>query len=186
MNKKLINNNVVDYPFSSYRMAWTYIKSDYIRYNNSEISFWGFLQTKFQCRGFHYSVWMRLSGVKGFFQPLCRLRLHQLSSKYGIQIQPETKIGMGLYIGHGIGIVCSPTAVIGKNVNLSQFTTIGTNKGKAATIGDNVYIGPNVCLVEDVVIGNNAVIGAGAVVIKDVPSNATAVGVPARNIIKTR
>lgn len=48
--------------------------------------------------------------------------------------------------------------------------------GKAAVIGDNVYIGPNVCVVEDVIIGDNVTIGAGSVVTKDIPSNATAVG----------
>lgn len=68
------------------------------------------------------------------------------------------------------------TAVIGNNVNLSQFTTIGSNKGKAAHIGDNVYIGPGVCIVEDVAIGNDATIGAGSVVTKDIPHGATAAG----------
>lgn len=81
-----------------------------------------------------------------------------------------------MFIGHDAPIVVSPTTVIGNNVNLSQFTTIGTNKGKAATIGDNVYIGPNVCIVEDVLIGNNVTIGAGSVVTKSIPDNATAVG----------
>lgn len=47
-------------------------------------------------------------------------------------------------------------------------------------IGDNVYIGPNVCIVEDVRVGNNVTIGAGAVVVKDIPENATVVGVPAK------
>ena len=71
------------------------------------------------------------------------------------------------------------TAIIGNNVNLSQFTTIGSNRDKAAYIGDNVYIGPSVCIVENVCIGNCANIGAGAVVVKDVPQNATVAGVPA-------
>lgn len=70
--------------------------------------------------------------------------------------------------------------MIGNNCNVSQFLSIGTNKRTPATIGDNVYIGPNVCIVEDVKIGNNVTIGAGAVVTKDIPDNATAAGVPAK------
>ncbi|MDR0559200.1 MAG: acetyltransferase [Prevotellaceae bacterium] len=100
--------------------------------------------------------------------------------KYGLQILPETEIGYGLYIGHGFGTIINPAVKIGNNCNLSQFTTIGTNHNRGATIGDNVYIGPCVCIVEDVHIGNNASIGAGAVVVKDVPENATVAGVPAK------
>lgn len=58
--------------------------------------------------------------------------------------------------------------------------SIGTNKRTPAVIGDNVYIGPHVSIVEDVHIGNNATIAAGAVVVKDVPENATVGGVPAK------
>lgn len=97
-------------------------------------------------------------------------------TKYVIRLPLDTTVGYGLYIGHGGPIVISPTATIGNNVNLSQFTTIGSNEGKAAIIGDNVYIGPNVSIVEDVVIGNNVTIGAGSVVTKSIPDNATAVG----------
>lgn len=102
--------------------------------------------------------------------------------KYGIQIPRRCKIGYGFYIGHGIGIVINGGTVIGNNVNISQFLTIGSNKGTPAVIGDNVYIGPNVCIVEDVHIGNNATIGAGSVVVKDVPEGATVAGVPAKVI----
>ncbi len=97
-------------------------------------------------------------------------------TKRFIQILPGTKIGYGLYIGHGGPVLVHPTAVIGNNCNLSQFTSIGSNEKHAATIGDNVYIGPNVCIVEDVKIGNNVTIGAGSVVTKDIPDNATAAG----------
>ena len=86
------------------------------------------------------------------------------------------KVGYGLYIAHEGPIVINPTTVIGNNCNLSQFTTIGSNDGAAAVIGDNVYIGPGVSIVENVKIGNNVTIGAGSVVTKDIPDNATAVG----------
>lgn len=114
------------------------------------------------------------------FSLFARYKHRQLSRKWGIQIPRTAKIGYGLYIGHGVGIVINPKTVIGNNVNLSQFLTIGSNKGTPAVIGDNVYIGPSVCIVEDVKIGNNVTIGAGSVVTKDVPENATVAGVPAK------
>lgn len=123
-----------------------------------------------------------MAGITGPLHYVARIMCRYYRNKYGLQILPSTKIGYGLYIGHGIGIVISPTAEIGNNCNISQFVTIGTNEGKAATIGDNVYIGPSVCIVENVHIGNNVTIGAGAVVVKDVPDNVTVAGVPARII----
>lgn len=99
-----------------------------------------------------------------------------------MQIPVNTKIGYGFYIGHGVGIVINRGTTIGNNVNISQFLSIGSNKRTPATIGDNVYIGPNVCIVEDVNIGSNTTIAAGAVVIKDIPENKTAAGCPAKVI----
>lgn len=77
-------------------------------------------------------------------------------------------------------MVINSSTLIGNNVNLSQFLNIGTNHDTPAIIGDNVYIGPNVNIVEDVIVGNNTTIGAGAVVTKDVPESATIAGVPAK------
>lgn len=65
---------------------------------------------------------------------------------------------------------------------MCQFSSIGSLNLNAANIGDNVYIGPSVCIVENVNIGHNVTIGAGAVVVKDIPSDATAAGDPAKVI----
>lgn len=172
------------YPFKSYKEAYRVIKVDYSRYKKRlPKNFFDMLKLYVKNHGFSFTFWMRLSGVNGMFYPVCKIMHKRKMTKYGIQIGSSTKIGEGLYIGHGFVIV-NPTAKIGSYCNLSQFTTIGSTKKKAATIGNHVYIGPGVCIVEDVHIGNYAKIGAGAVVIKDVPAYATAVGVPARNIIK--
>ncbi|WP_366945167.1 hypothetical protein [Zoogloea sp.] len=79
-------------------------------------------------------------------------------------------------------LIISPAAQIGNNCNFSQFLTVGSNHGKAASIDDNVYIGPGVCIVEDVTIGTNCIVGAGAVVEGDVMENSTVVGFPARAV----
>lgn len=131
---------------------------------------------------FNYCFWLRLASRKNFLFPLALLMHKHMTRKYGVQIPRTTQIGYGFYIGHGIGIVINGGTKIGNNVNISQFLSIGSNNGTPATIGDNVYIGPNVCIVEDVHIGNHVTIGAGSVVVKDIPDNATAVGVPAKVI----
>lgn len=160
-----------------------YIQSDYYRYTGKR---GGGNAVKYLFLGrnhcFNYSFWLRLASRKNILFPLALLMHKRLTTKYGIQIPRTCKIGYGFYIGHGIGIVINGGTRIGNNVNISQFLSIGTNKGTPAVIGDNVYIGPNVCIVEDVHIGNNATVGAGAVVVKDVPENATVAGAPAKVI----
>jgi serine O-acetyltransferase len=111
-----------------------------------------------------------------------QIMLARVSAKTGIQIPARTAIGPGLYIGHGISVVIHPNTVIGDNFTVSQFTTIGSNKNTPAQIGNNVYVGPGCCIVEDVKIGNNARIGAGSVVVKDVAANTTVGGNPAKVI----
>lgn len=163
-----------------------YILSDYTRYygngGGNKLSpfkvIFKALTRRNHC--YTYSFWFRLASFKNPFYYLARIKHYTFSRKWGIQIPAGTRIGYGFYIGHGVGIVINGGTVIGNNCNVSQFLSIGTNKRTPATIGDNVYIGPNVCIVEDVKIGNNVTIGAGAVVVKDIPDNATAVGVPAK------
>jgi serine O-acetyltransferase len=102
----------------------------------------------------------------------------------GIEIHPGAKIGQGLFIDHGMGVVIGETAIIGDNVLLYQGVTLGgtgLEHGKRhPTIGNNVVIGAGAKILGNITIGDNSYIGANAVVIKDVPINSTVVGVPGR------
>lgn len=131
---------------------------------------------------FSFSFWLRLCKVGGLIELIARVKRSRMERKYGLQIHWKTKIGYGFYIGHGVGAVINAGTTIGNNCNISQYLSIGTNTKHYAIIGDNVYIGPHVSIVEGVHIGNNVTIGAGAVVTKDVPDNATVAGVPAKII----
>ena len=162
-----------------YQRLCAYIKSDYMRYGG-RVGILYFFSMYMRNHGFAFSLWLRLCRERTVFYPIAKIMHRRYMGKYGLQIPPETKIGYGLYLGHGIGILVNKTVTIGNNCNLSQFVSIGTNHGKGAMIGNNVYIGPSVCIVEDVHIGDNATIGAGSVVVKDVPLNATVAGVPAK------
>lgn len=151
-----------------------YIESDLFRYSG-KTDIKSFLITFFKYSAFRTLVCIRLCNEKGIYKIIGKIwwKIHRNSN---IQIDWTTKIGYGLYIGHNGPIVVHPSTKIGNNVNLSQFTTIGTNEGEAAEIGDNVYIGPNVCIVDHVIIGNNVTIGAGSIVTKNIPENATVAG----------
>lgn len=97
-----------------------------------------------------------------------------------IDMTRHLKVGFGFYIGHGTSMVINSRTIIGNNVNLSHFLSIGTNHETPALIGDEVYIGPGVCIVEDARIGSRSTIGAGAVVLGHIPPGCTAAGVPAK------
>lgn len=164
----------------SYAECWEYVRSDYYRYTGRRASLPAMWLYAWRNPAFGFSLWLRLAAWRGWAYLPCRLMHRRYARRYGLLIYPTTRIGYGLYIGHAFGTIVNPTAVIGDNVNLSQLTTIGSNKGRAAVIGPGVYIGPGVCIVEHVHIGAGATIGAGAVVTRDVPPDTTAAGVPAR------
>ncbi|MBQ1535604.1 MAG: serine O-acetyltransferase [Ruminococcus sp.] len=102
----------------------------------------------------------------------------------GIEIHPGAKIGKGLLIDHGSGVVIGETAEIGDYCLLYQGCTLGgTGKdhGKRhPTLGNNVMVGAGAKILGPFKVGDNAKIAANAVVLKEVPPNSTAVGVPAR------
>lgn len=158
----------------------TLIKSDRYRLSGKMESSLSIILRNFKPFSSSILFWLRLSQYKGWLFPLCRIMYARASRKAQVQIPASMKIGYGFYIGHNICMVVNGGTIIGNNVNLSQFLNIGTNHKTPAIIGDNVYIGPHVSIVEDVKIECNSSIGAGAVVTKDVPENATVAGVPAK------
>lgn len=102
----------------------------------------------------------------------------------GIEIHPGATIGRRVFIDHGMGVVIGETAVIGDDCTLYHGVTLGGtswNKGKRhPTLENGVVIGAGAKVLGPISIGKNAKIGSNAVVVKDVPENATAVGIPAR------
>lgn len=108
----------------------------------------------------------------------------------GVEIHPGAKIGKGLLIDHGAGVVIGETAVVGDNCTIYQGVTLGgTGKdvGKRhPTIGNNVMIGSGAKVLGPFKVGDNSKIAAGAVVLNEVPPDSTAVGVPARVISRKK
>lgn len=164
-------------------MDFSYIRSDYYRY-------WGHCSNAVVIvlkallginHAFSFQFWFRLSQqTTGLMHWLSYCFYSHYCKKYCIYMPLSVKVGYGLYMGHCMCMVIGPSTAIGDNCNLSQFLNIGSNEGKTATIGNDVYIGPHVSIVEDVKIANGAVIGAGSVVIHDIIANETSAGVPAR------
>ena len=113
-----------------------------------------------------------------FLARLLSWRLHHKAVRLGFSI-PRNVFGPGLALAHWGTIAVNAGARIGKNCQVNVDVVIGTCRGKAPVIGDNVYIGPGAKIFGGITIGDNVAIGANSVVNKDVPSNVTVAGVPA-------
>lgn len=120
---------------------------------------------------------------------LPRLISHTARFLTGIEIHPGAKIGRGVVIDHGMGVVIGETAIVGDYTLIYQGVTLGgTGKeiGKRhPTVGDHVVVGAGAKVLGNIQIGDYARIGAGSIVLRDVPANCTAVGVPGRNICRS-
>lgn len=104
----------------------------------------------------------------------------------GIEIHPGAKIGKGLFIDHGMGVVIGETAEVGDNVTLYQGVTLGGTSldgGKRhPTLDDGVIVGAGAKILGPIHIGKNARVGSNAVVVKPVMEGATVVGIPAKAV----
>lgn len=129
-----------------------------------------------------YRLAHKLYEKKHYF--LARWYSQRTARKTGIEIHPGAKIGKGLFIDHGNGVIIGETAIIGNNVTLYQGVTLGgtgKEQGKRhPTVEDNVMISAGAKVLGSFRVGRNSKIGAGSVVLSEVPPNSTVVGVPGR------
>ena len=127
---------------------------------------------------------------------ISRLIMHLARIFTGIEIHPAAKIGSNFFMDHGLGIVIGETTEIGENVTIYQGVTLGgimpsvesdlqRNQKRHPTIGNNVIIGSGAQILGPINVGDNARIGANSVVSKDVPSDVTVAGIPAREFAKS-
>jgi serine O-acetyltransferase len=127
---------------------------------------------------FAHAIWRR-----GFTVP-ARFVSHISRFLTGIEIHPAAKLGPGLFIDHGMGVVIGETAEVGENVTLLQGVTLGGTSLKREkrhpTLGNNVVVGAGAKIIGGFKIGDGSRIGAGSVVVREVPSNSVVVGVPGR------
>jgi serine O-acetyltransferase len=145
-----------------------------------------FVEALLTYAGLHALIFHRMShAVHAMRIPFVPRLISQVGrSLTGIEIHPGARIGKGLFIDHGMGVVIGETTIIGDNVTLYQGVTLGgtgKERGKRhPTLGNNIVVGTGAKVLGNITIGDNSYIGANAVVIKDVPPNSTVVGVPGR------
>jgi serine O-acetyltransferase len=145
-----------------------------------------FLEVVFCYPGVHALALHRLAHRlwQGGWGVTARFISHVSRFVTGIEIHPAAKLGHGLFIDHGMGVVIGETAEVGDNVTLLQGVTLGgtsTRREKRhPTLGNNVVVGAGAKIIGAFRIGDGSRIGAGSVVVREVPPNAVVVGVPGR------
>ncbi len=118
-----------------------------------------------------------------------RLISHIARFLTGIEIHPGARIGQGVFIDHGMGVVIGETAIVGNYALIYQGVTLG-GTGKESgkrhpTLGENVVVGAGAKVLGNIQIGDRVRVGAGSVVLRDVPSDCTVVGVPGRIVYRS-
>ena len=130
---------------------------------------------------------------KAGFDLIARIISQTVRFFTGIEIHPGAKLGKNLFIDHGMGVVIGETSEVGDNVTIYHAVTLGGSspsidsekqrqEKRHPTIGHDVVIGSGAQIIGPVKVGDNSRIAANAVVVKDVPENATMVGIPAKAV----
>ena len=130
---------------------------------------------------------------KAGFDLIARIISQTVRFFTGIEIHPGAKIGKNLFIDHGMGVVIGETSEIGNNVTIYHAVTLGgsspsidserqRHEKRHPTIGNDVVVGSGAQIIGPIKVGNNSRIASNAVVVKDVPENATMVGIPAKAV----
>jgi serine O-acetyltransferase len=145
----------------------------------------GWLDVVLSYPGFHaitayrVSHWMYRAGVP----VIPRWFSHIARFLTGIEIHPGATVGQAVFIDHGMGVVIGETAEVADGCTIYQGVTLGgtalTRIKRHPTLGKNVIVGANACILGAITVGDNARVGSGSVVVRDVPPNATVVGIPA-------
>jgi len=162
------------------------IKSDFKIIKERDPAARGLLEIILCYPGFQALVLHRLSHkLWNYKLPLIPRVLSQITRNItGIEIHPGAKIGKGVFIDHGMGVVIGETSEIGDRCLLYQGVTLGgtgKDSGKRhPTLQENVVVGAGAKVLGAIQIGSNTRIGAGSVVVKNVEKNSTVVGIPGR------
>ena len=164
------------YFFYKKSKAKEFIYSDLIALNRKNRTCYGIKQMLFYDVYFKVLFYKRL-GKQGYYLK------NIYRPKVQFEICDNVIIGKNFSYSHPFSTIINAKS-IGDNFTIHQNTTIGNKidgrNDLVPTIGDNVSIGANSCVIGNVTIGSNVIIGAGTVVVKDVPDNSIVVGNPAR------
>ena len=167
------------------------LRADLFRYRGrtGARAFWsaylrepGFRFTFYLRKTAHYASRKRSLAIFAYL--FNRVLYHRYRFRYGFDISPAARIGPGLYLGHFGGVVVSPHAVLGANVNIAHGVTIGAaSRGPrtgAPTLEDRVWVGAHAVLVGNITVGHDALIAPGAYVNFNVPPMAVVLGNPGK------
>ncbi|MEJ2760595.1 MAG: serine O-acetyltransferase [Gammaproteobacteria bacterium] len=150
------------------------------------------LETLIACPGLHAILFHRVNHWlwKKKLRLLARLGSHIARFLTGIEIHPGATIGRRFFIDHGMGVVIGETAEIGDDCSIYHGVTLGGTtweKGKRhPTLHDNVVIGAGAKILGPITLGTGSRVGSNAVVVKDVPTGATVVGVPGHVVVRKK